>query len=145
MRHRSRRKLIAVGAVALATVTASFASAAEGTQTVTATISVDGVFDGAGQRFVADGALGDGGQDEGQDAMFELSDGATLSNVILGAPAADGVYCLGSCTLREVTWEDVGEDAATFTGTGATVLVDGGSAAHGTDKVFQDNRLPAAR
>ncbi|GAA2502420.1 pectate lyase [Winogradskya humida] len=147
MAQRSRRttRLIAAGAVALAavaaTVTTQFASAAESAETVTATIQVDGVFDGAGKRFIADGALGDGGQDEGQDAMFELADGATLTNVILGVPAADGVHCLGSCTLRDVTWEDVGEDAATFLGTNATVLVEGGSAALGTDKVFQDNRL----
>lgn len=79
--------------------------------------------------------LGDGGQSEGQDATFELADGAALTNVILG------VHCLGSCTLRDVTREDVGEDAATFTGSGATVLVEGGSAAKGTDKVCQDNRL----
>jgi hypothetical protein len=39
-----------------------------------------------------------------------------------------------------VFWEDVGEDAATFRGTDATVLVDGGSAANADDKVFQDNR-----
>jgi hypothetical protein len=115
--------------------------AAAADRTVDATIEVTGVFDGAGGRFIAGGALGDGGQSESQDAMFELADGATLSNVTLGAPAADGVHCVGSCTLRDVIWEDVGEDAATFRGTGATVLVDGGSAAKGTDKVFQDNRL----
>jgi hypothetical protein len=65
-----------------------------------------GVFDGTGKRFIGDGALVDGGQDEGQDAMFELADGATLTNVILGVPAADGVHCLGSCTPRDVIWED---------------------------------------
>jgi pectate lyase len=134
----------AVLAVAAATVTTQMASAevtlAGETETVAATIQVDGVFDGAGKRFVADGALGDGGQDEGQDAMFELADGATLTNVVLGSPAADGVHCSGSCTLKDVTWEDVGEDAATFRGENATVLIEGGSAASGTDKVFQDNR-----
>ena len=138
------------GAVGLAVVaalaTAQFAAAADGPatladETVRATIEVTGTFDGAGGRFIAGPELGDGGQSEDQDAMFELADGATLANVVLGVPAADGVHCLGSCTLRNVTWEDVGEDAATFTGAGATVLVDGGSAAQGTDKVFQDNRL----
>ncbi len=129
-------------AVAGATVTTQFASAADVPDdgVITATVQVDGVFDGAGKRFIGGGELGDGGQDEGQDALFELADGATLSNVILGSPAADGVHCQGSCNLLDVTWEDVGEDAATFRGTGATVVIEGGSAASGTDKVFQDNR-----
>jgi hypothetical protein len=107
---------------------------------VTETIQVTGTFDGDGDVFVAGGDLGDGGQAEGQDAMFELADGATLANVVIGVPAADGVHCQGSCTLSNVTWQDVGEDAATFRGTDATVVIDGGSAAHGADKVFQDNR-----
>lgn len=143
------RRGMAAGVMALgimATVaTAQFAAAVDvprtlADQTVNATIAVSGTFDGAGQRFVAGGALGDGGQSESQDPMFELADGATLTNVTLGFPAADGVHCKGSCTLRNVIWQDVGEDAATFTGTNATVVVDGGSAAKGTDKVFQDNR-----
>ena len=142
-----RNRVLVAGVVAMAIAAAGagaqLASAADeaGGETVTATIRVTGTFDGQGGRFVAGPELGDGGQDEGQDAMFELADGATLTNVTLGAPAADGVHCLGSCTLRDVNWEDVGEDAATFTGAGATVLVEGGSAALGTDKVFQDNRL----
>ncbi|GIE94427.1 pectate lyase [Paractinoplanes rishiriensis] len=146
MAQRSQRRMTRVlvaGAVALAAVaavtTTQLASAME-TTVVTATIEVTGTFDGEGNIFVGGGDLGDGGQDEGQDALFELADGATLENVTLGAPAADGVHCQGSCTLRNVNWQDVGEDAATFRGTNATVLIDGGSAASGTDKVFQDNR-----
>ena len=107
---------------------------------VTETIEVSGTFDGSGNRYIGSGDLGDGGQSEGQDALFNLANGATLVNVTLGSPAADGVHCAGSCTLRNVTWQDVGEDAATFRGTNATVLVDGGSAASASDKVFQDNR-----
>ena len=46
-------------------------------------------------------------------------------NCLLGTddgrgPAADGVHCKGSCTLRNVWWQDVGEDAATFKGTAAS-------------------------
>jgi hypothetical protein len=125
---------------ASAATTPRAAAGAAGDQVVKATIKVTGTFDGAGRRFVGGGALGDGGQSEDQDAMFQLANGATLSNVTLGFPAADGVHCKGSCTLKNVKWEDVGEDAATFTGKNATVVVDGGSAAKGTDKVFQDNR-----
>jgi hypothetical protein len=117
----------------------SLASAAADVQ-VTATIEVTGTFDGGGNRYIGAGDLGDGGQAEGQDALFNLASGATLTNVVLGSPAADGVHCAGSCTLRNVTWQDVGEDAATFRGTNATVVVDGGSASAAADKVFQDNR-----
>jgi hypothetical protein len=135
---------VAVAGVGTAVVFANFASAsvppASGEQVVTETIQVTGVFDGADKRFIGGGELGDGGQDEGQDALFDLADGATLKNVILGSPAADGVHCAGSCTLTDVHWEDVGEDAATFRGENATVVVDGGSATSGADKVFQDNR-----
>ncbi|MEV6342834.1 pectate lyase [Actinoplanes sp. NPDC051851] len=144
---RGRRALavgVALTGAAAAVIFANFASAAvpeaTGEQTVTETIQVDGVFDGENQRFIGGGDLGDGGQDEGQDALFELADGATLQNVIIGSPAADGVHCSGSCTITNVHWEDVGEDAATFRGENATVVIDGGSAVSATDKVFQDNR-----
>jgi pectate lyase len=110
-----------------------------GNRTVTTTITVSGVFDGANKQFVGRG-LGDGGQDENQKPLFELADGAVLKNVIIGAPAADGVHCKGSCTLRNVFWKDVGEDAATFRGSNATVQIIGGGAAKADDKIFQDNR-----
>ncbi|GGS46720.1 hypothetical protein GCM10010156_01760 [Planobispora rosea] len=114
---------------------------ADGRQPVTATISVSGVRDGGMKRFYGSGDLGGGGQSESQGPLFQLADGATLQNVILGAPAADGVHCLGTCTLKNVWWEDVGEDAATFKGTSAsqTMTVDGGGARAASDKVFQHN------
>ena len=110
-------------------------------QLVTASIQVSGTFDGGMKRYIGSGPLGDGGQDEGQDPLFNLANGAILKNVILGFPAADGVHCAGTCTLQNVWWEDVGEDAATFLGSSAsfTYLVDGGGARHASDKVLQHN------
>jgi hypothetical protein len=148
MSRRSSRRwtvaLIAVAGLAAAVATTALASAdvppATGEETVTATIEVTGTFDGGNKRFTGGGDLGDGGQDEGQDPLFRLAAGATLTNVIIGSPAADGVHCAGSCTLRNVFWEDVGEDAATFRGGNATVRIIGGGAANADDKVFQDNR-----
>jgi hypothetical protein len=108
-----------------------------GQSPVNGTIPVSGVFDGGMRRYCC---IGDGGQEESQDPMFELANGATLQNVIIGGPAGDGVHCAGSCTLRNVWWEDVGEDAATFRGSGSpTFLVDGGGARSASDKVFQHN------
>ncbi|TPQ23634.1 pectate lyase [Streptomyces sporangiiformans] len=110
-------------------------------RTVSATIEVSGSYDGGLRRYSGSGALGSDGQDEDQGPLFELADGAVLQNVILGSPAADGVHCLGSCTLRNVWWEDVGEDAATFKGTSASAryLVVGGGARNADDKVLQHN------
>jgi hypothetical protein len=108
-----------------------------GQSAVNGTVAVSGVFDGGLRRYCC---IGDGSQEESQDPMFRLAAGATLQNVIIGAPAGDGVHCEASCTLRNVWWEDVGEDAATFRGSGSpTFLVDGGGARGASDKVFQHN------
>ncbi|MFB8774091.1 pectate lyase [Streptomyces broussonetiae] len=157
-RHRRRltRRRAVIGSVAalgltgaaLATTsllsTAGAASAwptAKGSKAVSSTIPVSGTYDGGYQRFYGSGALGGSGQDEGQDPIFKLADGAVLKNVILGSPAADGVHCSGSCTLQNVWWEDVGEDAATFKGksSSAVYTVYGGGARKASDKVFQFN------
>lgn len=99
------------------------------------TIKVTGTFDGGLKRYCC---IGDGGQSESQDPVFQLAPGATLKNVIIGAPAGDGVHCDGDCTLINVWWEDVGEDAATFKG-GSNYYVIGGGARSASDKVFQHN------
>ncbi len=99
------------------------------------TIKVSGEFDGKMQRFCC---IGDGGQGESQDAVFELAPGAVIKNVILGAPAGDGIHCNGDCTIENVWWEDVGEDGATFRD-GSNYYVIGGGARSATDKLFQHN------
>jgi pectate lyase len=108
-----------------------------GNVSISGTQNVSGVFDGGMKTYCC---IGDGGQGESQDPMFELANGATLQNVILGGPAGDGVHCLGTCTLRNVWWNDIGEDAATFLQTnGGTSYVIGGGARSGSDKTFQHN------
>ncbi|KEY67599.1 hypothetical protein S7711_08272 [Stachybotrys chartarum IBT 7711] len=74
-----------------------------------------------------------------KDASFILADGATLSNVIIGKSSGDGVHCKGKCTLNNVWWVDVCEDAATFKMTSGTSTVNGGGAFKAADKVFQFN------
>lgn len=135
---------LAVSAVIVAGPPASAASwpNPSSSQAVGATIKVtSGTYDGGLKRFYGTGDLGTGSQDEDQGPLFELSNGTTLKNVVLGNPAADGVHCLGTCTLLNVWWEDVGEDAATFKGTSAsqTMTIDGGGARKASDKVFQHN------
>jgi hypothetical protein len=113
---------------------------AGGTTTLNETIVVASgeTFDGTGKRYQAGPALGDGSQSEDQKPLFKLESGATLINVVLGSPAADGVHCYGDVTLRNIVWEDIGEDALTIKESG-TVTLDGGSATNGDDKVFQIN------
>jgi len=111
---------------------------ARGDKKVSATISVSGTFDGGLVRYYG---LSSDGQSESQPPMFLLSDGAVLKNVILGTGAGDGVHCTGTCTLQNVWWEDVEEDAATLKGSSSSqvMTVDGGGAKGASDKVFQHN------
>lgn len=133
--------IVGGGLLAPAGAASSWPTAKGPDKPVPKTIEVSGTYDGKLQRFFGSGELGGDGQDEGQDPMFKLKDGAVLKNVILGSPAADGIHCSGSCTIENVWWEDVGEDAATFKGTSssATYTVTGGGARKASDKVFQFN------
>lgn len=108
-----------------------------GNVSISGTVNVSGTFDGGMKTYCC---IGDGGQSESQDPMFKIANGGTLQNVILGSPAGDGVHCEGTCTIRNVWWNDIGEDAATFKGTsGGTSYVIGGGAKSGSDKTFQHN------
>ncbi|GGR30132.1 hypothetical protein GCM10010168_55660 [Actinoplanes ianthinogenes] len=108
-----------------------------GSVSVSGTISVSGTFDGGMKTYCC---IGDGSQSESQDPMFEIANGGTLQNVIIGSPAGDGVHCKGTCTIKNVWWNDIGEDAATFQGAGGgTSYVIGGGARSGSDKTFQHN------
>ncbi len=111
---------------------------ASGQQKVSATIKVSGTLDG---RYVRYHGISSGDQDESQPPIFQLSDGAVLRNVIIGTGAGDGVHCTGTCTLENVWWEDVGEDAATLKGSNPSqvMTVTGGGARSASDKVFQHN------
>jgi pectate lyase C len=89
-------------------------------------------------RYRAGPSLGDGSQAEGQQPVFRLENGSRLVNVVLGAPAADGIHTHGDVTLDSIVWEDIGEDALTIKESG-TVELSNGSAYNSEDKVFQIN------
>ncbi|PGH27186.1 hypothetical protein AJ80_01143 [Polytolypa hystricis UAMH7299] len=72
-------------------------------------------------------------------AMFILEAGGSISNVILSKAQAEGIHCRGTCTLTNVWWEDVCEDAATFKQTSGTSYINGGGARKASDKIFQFN------
>ncbi|KAI9726719.1 MAG: hypothetical protein M1834_008654 [Cirrosporium novae-zelandiae] len=82
-----------------------------------------------------------GGQSEGgaSDAVFQVKEGGTLKNCIIGAKQSEGVHCLGSCTIKNVWWENVCEDALTIKQTKGTSYIIGGGAKSASDKVIQHN------
>ncbi len=113
-------------------------SACAATAFATTTVPAGTTFDGGGKSF---GTTCDGGS-ESQQPVFLLKDGATLKNAVITKNGADGVHCEGNCTVSNVVWQDVCEDAATMKGgSGKTMNISGGSAAAADDKVFQHNGI----
>jgi pectate lyase len=144
---RRRGRLLAATAFAGALIAGGDATLANGAEAdnpqplqevVEETIVITEDYDGGGATFIPGDGLGGGDQGEDQLPVFEVSNGATLSNLTIGSPGADGIHCEGDCTLENITWEDVGEDAATFRN-GSTYNVIGGSATGAEDKVLQFN------
>jgi hypothetical protein len=52
---------------------------------------------------------------------------------------AEGVHCKGTCTLNNVWWADVCEDALTLKQSSGTSFVNGGGAFNADDKIVQFN------
>ncbi|KAL7076599.1 hypothetical protein ACQ4LE_004665 [Meloidogyne hapla] len=109
------------------------------------TLIVDKDFDCKFTRYIPDrNRIGYGGKDEYQKPVIKVSNGATLSNCIIGArkkyKAADGIHCMeGGCRLLNVWHEKVGEDAVTLLGTDPNTqyIIEGGGAQNADGKVFQ--------
>jgi hypothetical protein len=83
--------------------------------------------------------------DEGQKPVITLKNASVKNLRISASGGADGIHCSsGNCTIENVVWEDICEDAAT--NNGKTMTIKGGMAfnsANGPggkpDKVFQQN------
>ncbi|CAE6475150.1 unnamed protein product [Rhizoctonia solani] len=72
-------------------------------------------------------------------AVFILESGATISNVVIGARQYEGIRCQGPCTIRNVWFEDVCEDAITIAQSSGTSTITGGGAKGADDKIIQHN------
>ncbi|KAI0784326.1 pectate lyase-domain-containing protein [Abortiporus biennis] len=104
------------------------------------TIPAGTTFDGGNVRFDRGSGACEGQHEGGDaDAVFLVEDGATVQNVVIGANQAEGIHCLGSCTLKNVWFEDVCEDAVTIKQSSGTSTITGGGAKHAEDKVIQHN------
>uniref|UniRef100_A0A915E7W1 Probable pectate lyase F n=1 Tax=Ditylenchus dipsaci TaxID=166011 RepID=A0A915E7W1_9BILA len=116
---------------------------AVGTEVINETEAVTKDKDCGLKRLTAGPNVGGATVNEHDKPMLMLEPGVTLSNCIFGKPAAKGVWCKGSCTLKNCWWEDVGTHAAGF-GTDPkywadpknTYTVIGGGAANAEEKVF---------
>lgn len=94
-------------------------------------------FDGGMVKF-GRGVSCSSGEGGDSDAVFIVADGGSLSNVIIGADQIEGVHCAGACTIENVWWEAVCEDALSFKGDGDGTVT-GGGAKGAKDKVVQHN------
>ncbi|ROV90733.1 hypothetical protein VSDG_08282 [Cytospora chrysosperma] len=105
------------------------------------TVAAGDSFDGG--MYVYDRGVECTGQDEGgdEDAVFQIEEGGSLSNVIIGPNQIEGVHCQGSCTLTNVWWSAVCEDAFSLKNQDAadTTYIKGGGATGAADKVMQHN------
>ncbi|KAI4831226.1 pectate lyase [Aureobasidium sp. EXF-8845] len=112
--------------------------ASKGSVTYKTAKAISGTFDGGYKTYGR--GVKCGGQAEGgnADAVFLLADGATLKNAIIGKDQNEGVHCLGACTIENVWWDAVCEDALTFKGNGNGKVI-GGGARGAADKVIQHN------
>lgn len=115
--------------------------ASKGTVNYSAPQKISGSFDGGMKTYGRSNGKCNGQSEGGQaDTVFLLNDGATLQNAIIGENQAEGVYCLGACTIKNVWWTKVCEDALSLKGNG-NVLIQGGGARGASDKVIQHNGI----
>jgi hypothetical protein len=134
MNRRQRRvaswmAAMATGLIAGAVVPAAHSATAAGTIEV----GTETEYDGKGRTIPGIG----GGPGEGGQPVFEVRDGGVVKNVTI-SQTTEGIHCLGSCTLENIHWVSVGDDAATaYGGSGTTMTVRNSSVDKAEDKAFQ--------
>ncbi|KAI9221183.1 pectate lyase-domain-containing protein [Blastocladiella britannica] len=100
------------------------------------------VFDGKGAQFdFKTPGLCKGQKETSSGMIFQVLPGGTVKNAIIGPNQSEGIHCdKGSCTIQNVWWADVCEDALSIKGDntqGSRVI--GGGATNAQDKVVQHN------
>ncbi|WP_437730132.1 pectate lyase [Sorangium sp. So ce1335] len=125
--------------------------ATEGTgtaRTISRTLFVppNAVYDGKGETLSADVAAmkcdtSEGEQAESQRPFFLLAPGASVKNVTITYPGCEGIHMMGDNVLENITWEDVGEDAASVRSyfPGGAITIKDSEAFKASDKMFQFN------
>jgi len=111
------------------------------TVTISGTKSVTN-YDGGGA--LHEGNLNDCsiGDQSSTKAIIEVANGGSVKNVIFGKNVGDGIHCLGSCTIDNVWFPYICDDAITInrdgTGTAASTISNSGFKG-ARDKILQHN------
>uniref|UniRef100_H3H676 Probable pectate lyase F n=1 Tax=Phytophthora ramorum TaxID=164328 RepID=H3H676_PHYRM len=106
------------------------------------TIKAGEVFDGKMQTFERSDITCTGGEGQKDTAVFLVEAGGTLKNAIIGKNQKEGVHCDDhDCTIENVWWDDVCEDALSIKGGSASSVttVTNCGARYAEDKVVQHN------
>ena len=67
------------------------------------------------------------GDQDSVDPLIEVANGGTVRNVIMGNNVGDGIHCLGSCTIENVWFPNVCDDAISIMGSGTVTIRNSGS------------------
>ncbi|KAG8166057.1 hypothetical protein KVR01_004609 [Diaporthe batatas] len=145
--HIKAFQLLAALTVALPAVHACVGKDAlpKATETITNSAPIEvpagTTYDGKNARFDrGEGACKEQTEGGQADTVFLLRKGATLKNAIIGKNQGEGVYCIGGgCTIENVWFEDVCEDAISMYDRLTTLEIIGGGAYHASDKIVQHN------
>jgi pectate lyase len=102
------------------------------------TVGANEIHDGGMQ--VHNGSLENcaAGDQDSVDPLIEVANGGTVRNVIMGSNVGDGIHCLGSCTIENVWFPYVCDDAITILGSG-TVTIRNSGFKNARDKTIQHN------
>lgn len=102
------------------------------------TVGSNEVYDGG--MAIHEGLLDDcsAGDQDSTDPLIEVENGGTVRNVIMGSRVGDGIHCLGSCTIENVWFPYVCDDAISALG-GGTVNIKNSGFKNARDKTIQHN------
>ncbi|MES1164414.1 MAG: pectate lyase [Verrucomicrobiota bacterium] len=107
---------------------------------ISGTKTVSGVYDG--KMALHDGDQNDctNGDQSSTHAIIEIADGGTVKNVVFGAHVGDGIHCLGTCTIDNVWFQYICDDAITMLGgSGKTATITNSGFKGARDKTIQHN------
>lgn len=107
---------------------------------ISGTKSVSGTYDG--KMALHNGNLNDctTGDQSSTKAIIEIADGGTVKNIVFGADIGDGIHCLGSCTIDNVWFPYICDDAITMLGgSGKTATITNSGFKNARDKTIQHN------
>jgi hypothetical protein len=93
-----------------------------------------------GNMQVHEGSLNDcsTGDQDSTDPLIEVGDGGTVKNIVMGRRVGDGIHCTGSCTIENVWFPYVCDDAVSALG-GGTVTIRNSGFKNARDKTIQHN------